>query len=127
MVYKLIDTREKHVMTKKQEEAVTQAYERFQPEGSTHIKLPQREHLERSYREGVCCGHAWQPIVPSEETTKFLQATFEETELGDYQKLCSICGALSLWESGELFAYDAIANTEQPEKRDNQKPRRERR
>lgn len=122
MAYKLIDTREKHTMTKRQEEAVVQAFERFQPEG-THIKLPQREHLAREFRASVCCEHKWLQVDITEEMKKFLQMTFEETDLGNQQLKCLTCGALSLWESGELFAYDAIATTE---KQENTKQRRER-
>jgi hypothetical protein len=128
MTFKIIDTREKPAMSKKHEEALYKAFEGFQPEGSIHIKTPQKEHLDVSFKESLCCGHAWQPIPPAPETTKFLQATFEETDLGNAQKICSICGALSLWENGQLFAYDAIANAEKneekPERKSNKRERR---
>ena len=131
MTYKLIDTREKQTMTKKQEEAIVRAYERFQPEGSTHIKLPQREHLARSFRPSVCCEHDWLLMEPDKEGTANLQKTFEETDLGDRQTICTKCKALALWERGEIFAYDAIALAPQPEERPERKSgkpnRRERR
>lgn len=127
MTYKIIDTREKRAMTEKQGEAIMRAYERFDTDATT-IKTPQKEHLDRSYREAVCCGHAWQPIPPTEEGTKLLQKVFEETDIGDHQKICSVCGALSLWERGELWAYDAIFNAKKPEEKPDRKPsKRERR
>jgi hypothetical protein len=128
MVHKIINTREQRTMTKNQETAVIREFERFQPEGSTHIRTPQKEHLNVEFRPGVCCEHEWNQVSQDEESVKFIQKTFEETDIGDRQTICSKCQAMALWEKGELFAYDAIALVEKLEERKPSKPaRRERR
>ena len=129
MTYKIIDTREKRTMTKRQEEAVIREFERFQPEGSTHIKLPQPEHLVKTFRKNVCCEHAWVNVQALDgEGTKNMQEIFSEKELGDRQTFCSKCKALALWERGQIFAYDAIAlQPEKPEREERRPNRKERR
>lgn len=127
MTYKLIDTREKRTMTEKQGEAIMKAYERYDSSATT-VKVPQKEHLDRSFRPGVCCDHTWVKMdVSDEEGKKNLQKIFEETDIGDYQTICPKCKTLALWERGEIFAMDAIALAPQPPEKPERKPRKERR
>jgi hypothetical protein len=123
MTYKIIDTREKKTMTKRQGEAIMTAYERYDSDAIT-IKTPQREHLGGQFVPGYSCDHDWGQLNMEDAGAKeFLQMKFDETELGDQQMICSKCKAFSLWESGELFAYDAIVIEEEKE---NNKTRRSR-
>ncbi len=127
MTHKIIDTREKRIMTEEQGEAIMRAFERFQPEGSTHLRLPPKEHLDREFRPGVCCEHEWIQMTLDPEGTRNLQRVFGETELGDRQTICARCRALALWEKGELFAYDAIALRPEKPERENPKSKNQRR
>lgn len=126
MTYKIIDTREKRTMTEKQGEAIMRAYERFDSDATT-IRTPQKEHLDREFRRGICCEHEWLQLTLDEQGTKNLQKVFEETDLGDRQLICTRCKALSLWERGELFAFDAIALQPEKPERPEKPVRKERR
>ena len=106
---KIVNTREPRSMTREQEDAIVNAFERFNPERSTSIQVPKRDHLGTSWKKEFCCKHEWNLLnMEAPEAVIFLQKKFEEEELGDAQMQCARCGAFSLWEGGKLFAYDAI-------------------
>jgi hypothetical protein len=112
MVTKVIDVQERRNMSKRQEQAVVEAFESYG--GRTQVQAPRRFSLGGEFVEGYCCKHDWEHLNLSDVGMKeFLKKKFDETELGNEQKVCSKCKAFSLWENGSLFAYDAIVIEEE--------------
>lgn len=122
MVYKVINTRETRNMSEKQMNAVLDAFERFQPEWSTQIKVAQREHLGSEFDPKFCCEHTWTDVAP--EMYEYVRKRFDETDLGDRVTVCPKCQAFALWEDGKLFAYDAIMIEEEKQESKPRRPRR---
>lgn len=107
MSYKVFNTQEKNNMSKRQEQAVVEAFDSYNDR--TQVQVPKRFSLGGEFVEGYCCKHDWEHLNLSDVGMKeFLQKKFDEIELGNEQKVCSKCKAFSLWENGQLFAYDAI-------------------
>ena len=112
MSYKIIDTQEKRSMSKRQEQAVVEAFDSYG--GRTQLHVPKRFSLGGKFVKGYSCEHDWAQLNMSDIGMKeFLQKKFDETELGNEQKVCNKCKAFSLWENGQLFAYDAIVIEEE--------------
>ena len=106
MTYKTIDIKRKPVFTSGDEDMLIQAFEQFVPYDNAGPQVEKRDHLGSEFKPGWSCEHRWQEVPKNEENTKFLQALYEEDDLGTSQKYCDRCGATSLWDNG-LWAYDA--------------------
>jgi hypothetical protein len=91
-------------MTRSQEFAIKDAFERY--EGEVEIKVPQRDHLGSKFRKGVSCEHKWSAISVGGDALAWLQKNFEETEITQ-ASACTVCGATALLEDNKIWAYDA--------------------
>ena len=100
---KIIHVNNPGQMTRSQEFAIMDAFERY--EGEVEIKVPQRDHLGSKFRKGVSCDHKWTPAPMQDDVSVWFQKNFEETDAnpGSY---CSVCGATCLREDGKIWAYD---------------------
>ena len=101
---KIINVNDPARMTRSQEFALKDAFERY--EGEVEIKVPQREHLGSKFRAGVSCEHKWGTIFVGGDALAWLQKNFEETEITE-ATACIVCGATALLEDGKIWAYDA--------------------
>lgn len=110
MTYKNIDisSKRKPIFTDNDEDILIKAFEDFVPYDNinTGPVIEKKEHLGSEFKPGWSCEHRWQEVPKNEENKKFLQALYEEEDLGTVQKYCDRCGATSLWDNG-LWAYDA--------------------
>ena len=121
MGYKVFNTEE--IKMKKNFEDVTEAFERFGGRNRQSVQTPKRFSLGAKFVKGYSCEHLWQQYFdPSKpEHKKFLQVKFDESDVGTDARLCTRCGAFSLWEDGHIWAYDAI---EIEEEKTSEKPKR---
>lgn len=114
MTIKVFNSQEKINMTRNQERAVTEAFDKWG--GRSQVRVSKRSTLGAKFVPEFCCNHEWQMLnIDEPETKKFLQTKFDEQELGDHAKVCTKCKAFSLWENGKLWAYDSIVIEEEQE------------
>lgn len=124
MTHKIFDTKSQKSMTHAQEERLIQAFEKFHPSDVTEIPTVMGGRLTHNFDKKFCCGHVWKQVPIDEGAVEFLKKKFDEQELGDEQKICIHCEALSLWENGQLFAYDAITPEQEAQEKEREKQER---
>jgi hypothetical protein len=108
MTRKIVDVNNPPRLSPRSEEAAMRAFEQYDTDKET-IKVPQQEHLVAEFRKGMCCNHKWDAIEPTPENVKYLQQSYEETDVGARQLFCSACGATALFDDKQLWAYNATA------------------
>jgi hypothetical protein len=101
---KQLDIDNPPAITSSMQQAVAGAYRDYPGARPLHITVPPREHLGTEFRSYACCAHAWKIAPPTAENKDFVRALFEEDDGVPFY--CERCGALSLWNSGGLWAYD---------------------
>jgi hypothetical protein len=137
---KVIEVNKTPVITPAMERAVERAFMEY--EGGQVINLPQKEHLDSKWVEGISCKHNWieldttpNKLLPDGKPDfsshrPWFEANFEEKEF-DTGHVCTVCGATCLKDGGELWAYDATSQAfgypvkkPQPKKKEQRRERR---
>lgn len=138
---KVIEVNNKPSITPAQERAIMKAFEEWDGEGQS-IKVPQKEHLDSKFVNGVSCPHNWLQMNTVENdlladgkpnplnNRSWFEANFEEKEF-DSGHVCTVCGATCLRDGGILWAYDATSKAfgyperkPQPKKKEQRRERR---
>lgn len=64
----------------------------------------------RAFKDAHGCKHNWKPVAGlSKEHSEYLKSVTEEEPTPGSVKWCGGCGAVSYWEEGKLWLYDATA------------------
>lgn len=104
MTTKSFRTDSKLSITPNMEKSVAKAFDEFSPK---HAPKMYNGTLVRRHNPHAC-HHVWKPAASlSKEHSDYLQLITEEKPEPGTVKWCSNCGAVSYWENGELWLYDA--------------------